>query len=136
MGHRHFTALALLLCGLSACDSLDPQVREALDHVRSQQKDPDATKFQNVQKCNNGFYITGDVLGKNSYGAYTGWKKFYASSVSFVVEGENDYETMQEEEKECAMSSREWDSYMDARNKEYEASTSSASSDPVGEDLN
>lgn len=41
-------------------------------------KDPFSVKYRNLKVSNRGLYC-GEINGKNSYGAYSGFKKFYAS---------------------------------------------------------
>ena len=74
----------LLVLTLAACD---PNVSQAEDAVRNLQKDPDSAEFRKVKRCPTGFYVTGEVNGKNSYGAYAGYKTFYANSAeAHIVE--------------------------------------------------
>lgn len=109
-------ASATLIClgSVAACDSTDSTIRAAEQYVRDHQKDPDATQFRNVVKCKNTVTVKGEVLGKNSYGAYTGWKKFYASSSSATVEDDDDPDAMVREEAECAKSYDQWSSDISA----------------------
>jgi hypothetical protein len=67
----------VLMLALAGCD---PNISQAKDAVRNLEKDPDSAEFRNVRECPTGFYVTGEVNGKNSYGAYEGYKTFYANS--------------------------------------------------------
>lgn len=88
--------VVLLTLGAAGCDS---EVRQAEQAVRDLQKDPDSAQFRNVRRCATGFYITGEVNGKNSYGAYAGFKTFYANSAGAHIMGDDtndgiDYQKM------------------------------------------
>lgn len=56
-------------------------IEEAVRSVKKQLKDPDSAKIQNVRLVKYGAskVICGEVNGKNSFGAYTGYKPFVAS---------------------------------------------------------
>lgn len=130
MGYRNFVALAFVTLALVGCDSLDADIRETLEYVRNQQKDPEATKFQNVVKCRNGSTVTGEVLGKNSYGAFTGWHKFYGNQYYVVVDDGDNYEEVQTQEADCQKSPEQWRIDVDASVKRAMAESSDA---PAGD---
>lgn len=72
---------------LAGCD---PNISQAKDAVRNLEKDSDSAEFRNVRECPTGFYVTGEVNGKNSYGAYAGYKTFYANSAGAHIVDEDD----------------------------------------------
>lgn len=135
MRHRILFSIAFSALAISGCDSFDPRVRDALAYIRSQQNDPDATKFQNIVKCRNGITVKGEVLGKNSYGAYTGWHAFYASKYSASIAGE-DYFDADEEEKQCNMTREDWSAYIDKKYRSSESAASLEAEDTLDSDLN
>jgi hypothetical protein len=56
--------------------------------------DPDAAKFRNDFQSKDGSYVCGEVNGKNSFGAYIGFKPYiYLKSISFaqVSSGDPDF---------------------------------------------
>lgn len=63
-------------------------VRQALRNLAGGLKDPDSAKFRNVAiKRYEGLRIVcGEVNAKNSYGAYTGFKKFAAGPTESSIE--------------------------------------------------
>ena len=73
-GTMRYATVAILAFTLAACDS------DAERAVRAQMKDPDAVKFRNVKRCGDedSTVWTGEFNGKNSYGAYEGYKAFHA----------------------------------------------------------
>jgi hypothetical protein len=88
----------MMAIAISGCD---PEIRQAEQVVRDLQKDPDAAQFRNVRKCATGFYVTGEVNGKNSYGAYSGFKVFYANSAGAHIVGEEEYADEDDYRKMC-----------------------------------
>jgi len=50
--------------------------KSVLKNISSQFFDPDSVEFRNVN-FDNGILMCGEVNGKNRYGAYVGFKKFY-----------------------------------------------------------
>ena len=63
----------LILClmvGLVGCQKIETKTKDA---AKESLKDPESTKFRNVKK------YCGEVNAKNSYGGYTGFKRFYVS---------------------------------------------------------
>ena len=52
--------------------------------VKEQLRDPESAQFQNVK---NG---CGEVNAKNSYGGYTGFKKFYTKGNQVVIDSNDD----------------------------------------------
>lgn len=69
--------LALLLpLALGACDV--GVVGEAKEAVKRQMLDEGSAKFRDVRRCDNDPQIvSGQVKGKNAFGAYTGFKSFH-----------------------------------------------------------
>lgn len=53
----------------------------------AQLKDPSSAQFRNVQQ--GGGLVCGEVNGKNSYGAYSGFKMFVYDGLSAQIEPEN-----------------------------------------------
>lgn len=56
--------------------------------VANQLKDPGAAQFRNVRLVENakGTVVCGELNGKNSYGAYTGFKRFVGSPSGGTIE--------------------------------------------------
>jgi hypothetical protein len=76
--------------------------------VREGMKDPESTQFKdlNIVRRDGGIWVCGSVNAKNSYGAYTGFEPFFATSLDVDLPlsgGHSDYAN------EIAISSyREW----------------------------
>lgn len=66
--------LFALVAMLSACGGREAQ--EAQELVRHDMLDPSATQFRNMAVNNKGGCVTGEVNGKNRFGAYTGFRPF------------------------------------------------------------
>ena len=66
-------AIAIVLAiNLAGCDG---EVQRA---VRNEMRDPDAAKFRNVWSCGASDTVwSGEVNGKNAFGAYVGFRKFF-----------------------------------------------------------
>ncbi|KHE04764.1 MULTISPECIES: hypothetical protein [Citrobacter] len=65
---------------ISACKpSLDEFIRAGESLVKETLKDPESAKFESFfhSSGENDGYVCGTVNAKNSYGGYTGKKKFY-----------------------------------------------------------
>lgn len=61
---------------------------QAIQSLMDTLKDPDSAKFRNVRMRNyDGMHIIcGELNAKNSYGGYTGYKKFAAAPDESVIE--------------------------------------------------
>lgn len=71
-----------LLLGLVGCSNKVEQV------VKQQLKDPDSAQFKNVKnKC-------GEVNAKNTYGGYTGFKRFVVVADSVLIESDQEDEIL------------------------------------------
>ncbi len=70
-----FITLVLVLACLTGCDSERVSVAKAA--VRDQMRDPGAVEFRNVR--DTGEVICGEVNAKNGFGAYVGFRPFYAT---------------------------------------------------------
>lgn len=80
-----FMTLALLLL-LEACSGSN----EIEDAVRATMMDPDSAQFRNVERCSGDTSVwTGDVNGKNGFGAYTGFKPFFYAPGRVEFAGNN-----------------------------------------------
>lgn len=65
-----------ILPGLSGAEG--GNVEAAKDAVRRTMLDPDAAQFRDVERCSGDRKVVrGEVNGKNSFGAYTGFKSFF-----------------------------------------------------------
>lgn len=85
--------LLLLCCFLFGCDA--GINREAKDAVRQGMLDPDATQFRDVETCSgDSKVIRGEVNGKNSFGAYVGFKSFYYSEYRVAYAGDAEFMTL------------------------------------------
>lgn len=67
-----------------------PKGQEA---VLAKLKDPRSAEFRNLRPAVTGLYLCGEVNAKNSYGGYTGFKKFYSLWQMNManIEGEGNY---------------------------------------------
>jgi len=77
---KYWILIATVVIGFVVWRSMPPQaVALAKDSIRTQLKDPASAQFQYVKQCPaNSNMVEGDVNAKNSFGAYTGFKHFYA----------------------------------------------------------
>jgi hypothetical protein len=88
-----------VIAGPTNYETLVKQVKEA---ARYNLKDPSSAQFRNVVVTQsyhadtgalNGVNVCGEINAKNSFGAYTGFKKFFATraegKVVFVTEDDN-----------------------------------------------
>lgn len=67
--------LALTMAG---CDA--PNVGYAMEAVRNEMRDPEATQFRDVRTCpGKASVVVGEFNGKNGLGGYTGFRKFVYS---------------------------------------------------------
>ena len=66
-------------------DATPREMAAVKSSVTANFKDPDSAKFRNVKVLVDGDSRTvcGEVNAKNSYGAYVGYTKFYATLVDF-----------------------------------------------------
>lgn len=84
-----FIAAALTLAACAQYETIQrapvsrAEIAEIQRVTRAGLKDPDAAQFKNIQRINATFtddtkqtYICGEVNGKNSFGAYTGFRVF------------------------------------------------------------
>lgn len=76
-------AMALALVGCAEA--------EAKRAVAEKLKDPSSAQFQNVRE--SGEYVCGEVNGKNSFGAYSGFRRFVAGPLGVTLEPEEPGET-------------------------------------------
>lgn len=67
-------------------DSYQPR-KAALEHVASQLIDPSSAQFRGVRKGRMIGYC-GEINGKNRFGAYVGFKRFYGGDTYSFVEPE------------------------------------------------
>ena len=104
---RTILTLLPLLC---ACEG------EAEKAVRQGMLDPDAAQFREVRRCTgDGEVWNGDANGKNTFGAYTGFKPFFYSGGVVAYAGDTDFTRLMER---C---------YSDLKSAAPSASASSAS---------
>ena len=62
-------------------------ITEIKQNIRADLKDPNSAEFRNVFITSVG-HICGEVNAKNSFGAYTGFKRFFATSPDLIsIEG-------------------------------------------------
>ena len=77
---RALAAISLFL-GLAACGSAAEQL------VRSELRDPGSAQFRNVRSASGGT-TCGEVNGKNAFGAYAGFRRFYTIGRTAFLEPE------------------------------------------------
>ena len=86
----------LVLLLVAGCNQLTQEGRLIEDGKRAaadKLKDPNSAEFRDVRICpDNQFMVTGEINGKNSFGAYAGYEKFWARSHSASLLGEVDDE--------------------------------------------
>jgi len=70
-----FPVVALLVA-ISGCDRL--AIYQARESVERALKDPSSAQFRNERVTKDGI-VCGEVNGKNSFGAYSGFARFYSS---------------------------------------------------------
>lgn len=71
---------------VAGCSSEPDIIRRSKESLKTQVKDPEATQFKDVKICSaNTKMVRGEYNAKNSFGAYGGFKIFYA--VDGVVPG-------------------------------------------------
>lgn len=73
---------------LGAGKSQTDAIEAAKKTVAAKLKDPEAARFQNLRMVTyaEGNLVCGEVNGKNSYGAYVGYRPFAASPTDAVLE--------------------------------------------------
>ncbi len=66
----------------------DELIAKAQQTIANQLKDPAAAQFRNVNVKDyaGGVLVCGEVNGKNSYGAYVGFKRFVAGPTAGTIE--------------------------------------------------
>lgn len=69
-----FGAAIVLATLISACDS--PRVSAAKEAVRNGMRDPDSVEFRGIYETERA--VCGEVNAKNAFGAYVGFRPFYA----------------------------------------------------------
>lgn len=89
--------LSLTGCMKSETEKLrDKMEKQAVEAVKEHLKDADSAKFRNQ------YGMCGEVNAKNSFGAYTGYKKFMAIPGTVVMEDDDSSGMFQSEwEKNC-----------------------------------
>ena len=70
---------------ISGCDSSD--VKKAKDEVAYNLNDPSSVQWRNVEKVNDSL-ICGEYNAKNSYGAYSGFKRFAKFGDQILIDDE------------------------------------------------
>jgi hypothetical protein len=93
---------------LAGCSDLFDRAEQTLidtaeAQIRGQLLDPDETKFQNVRGSPQLGCVTGQLMGKNSFGAYTGWQEFYWHENSGAILAENDASAVTTATLRCAV---------------------------------
>lgn len=72
----------LLLLGLTALLTGCGATSDAKEAVAAQLKDPASAQFKDVRKVKD--YVCGEVNGKNAYGGYVGFKRFFVTDLGGV----------------------------------------------------
>jgi hypothetical protein len=86
--------IASLMLTLVGCG--DP-AKNATEATRKLMLDPDATQFRGVHQCDGDKSVwEGEANGKNSYGAYVGFKLFMSDGVSAGFLGDLEYAKLSE----------------------------------------
>lgn len=82
--------ILLLICvSLHGCTAEKNAISEAKEAAAAKTRDPDAAKFRNVKLCpDDENWVTGQINGKNAFGAYVGFTNFYASGELAYLEEE------------------------------------------------
>lgn len=53
----------------------------------SQLRDPSSAQFRNI--ANDGLFVCGEINGKNGYGAYAGFTRFYGDQTMVSIDPDN-----------------------------------------------
>lgn len=86
------TVLLLLVSLLAACSPADEAEKVSKEGLTKNYHDPASVQYRNVINYSPSiatYAICGELNGKNSYGAYVGFKRFVA--VTELVDGEPKY---------------------------------------------
>jgi hypothetical protein len=95
---KYLLVAALLCVGLQEA-SADPYkqntqlIVQSQRLIKNQAKDEDSLKFKHIHTRKTkefGEVACGYVNGKNSYGGYTGYKRFISNTKTLFIEGHND----------------------------------------------
>lgn len=84
------TLAAVVIAGFLAFIFLGPKLRDratikgAQEAAASQLRDPSSAQFRNVRV--NGIFVCGEVNGKNGFGAYNGFVRFYGTKDSADID--------------------------------------------------
>lgn len=73
---------------ISGCDA--GRVSKAKKDAASQLRDPSSAQFRNVKTTPG--YVCGEINGKNGYGAYSGFVRFYADKTTANIDPQDDSE--------------------------------------------
>lgn len=85
--------LTLVLAGCSQFSDEARAIEEAKSAVADKLKDPESAQFRNVERCpDSPIWYTGEVNGRNSFGAYAGFERFYSLGPVAYLESEADGE--------------------------------------------
>ncbi|WP_206432195.1 hypothetical protein [Sphingomonas sp. ABOLF] len=77
------------LLGGTGCSPQNDLFERSKEAVRHNLKDPESAQFRDVGRCGASDFVFGEVNGKNSYGAYTGFKSFYSDGVVAAADVED-----------------------------------------------
>lgn len=83
------------IIALAGCSDIFNQAEKTLiataeADISGRLLDPDNSQFRNVRGSPQLRCVTGELLAKNRYGAFTGWQRFYWHENSGVMLGEDD----------------------------------------------
>jgi hypothetical protein len=88
------TGCLIITLALAGCSQFSEEARaieKAESAVADKLKDPESAQFRNVEPCpDNPIWYTGEVNGKNSFGAYAGFERFYSLGPVAYLESETD----------------------------------------------
>lgn len=75
----------------------------------AQLRDPSAAQFRNVRR--NQVFVCGEINGKNGFGAYTGFKRFYGTEDNATIDPDTDGPTFEGKPFLKDMFDKSWSAY-------------------------
>lgn len=94
---------------LAGCDG--DKIKKAQALAAAQLKDPNSAQFRNVRTKN--IFVCGEINGKNSFGAYNGFARFYATDSSASIDPQDNNEMVRgvDGSSPSAIFNQSWSAY-------------------------
>lgn len=100
--------LVVVAClALAGCK--DNLVETVKQQAAAQLRDPSSAQFRNVTR--NQVFVCGEINGKNAYGAYVGFKRFYGTESTATIDPGDDGPTFEGKPFLKEIFDRSWASY-------------------------